>query len=46
MTRNDLPSIFYVDGPQVSYYAANMIILPITEYFTEEDGSDAIIFPE
>ena len=23
VTSNDLPDIFYVDGPQVSYYAAN-----------------------
>ncbi|MBQ1490496.1 MAG: sugar ABC transporter substrate-binding protein [Blautia sp.] len=42
VTSNDLPSIFYVDGPQVSYYAANMIILPITEYFTEEDMADFV----
>ena len=42
VTSNDLPSIFYVDGPQVSYYAANGIIVPITEYFTEEDMADIV----
>ncbi len=42
VTSNDLPSIFYVDGPQVSYYAANGIIVPITEYFTEEDMADFV----
>lgn len=40
VTSNDLPSIFFVDGPQVSYYAANGIIVPITEYFSEEDMAD------
>ena len=42
VTSNDLPSIFYVDGPQVSYYAANGIILPITEYFDEETMKDFV----
>ena len=42
VTSNDLPSIFYVDGPQVSYYAANGIIVPITEYFSEEDLADIV----
>jgi ABC-type glycerol-3-phosphate transport system substrate-binding protein len=42
VTSNDLPSIFYVDGPQVSYYAANGIIVPITEYFSEEDMADIV----
>ena len=42
VTSNDLPSIFYVDGPQVSYYAANGIIIPITEYFSEEDLADIV----
>jgi len=35
VTSNSLPSIFFVDGPQVSYYAANGIIVPITEYFKD-----------
>lgn len=35
VTSNDLPSIFFVDGPQVSYYAANDIIVPITDYFSD-----------
>jgi len=35
VTSNDLPSIFFVDGPQVSYYAANEIIVPITDYFSD-----------
>lgn len=42
VTSNDLPSIFYVDGPQVSYYAANGIIIPITEYFEEETLADFV----
>ena len=40
VTSNDLPDIFYVDGPQVSYYAANEIIVPITKYFGAEELSD------
>lgn len=42
VTSNDLPDIFYVDGPQVSYYAANGITVPITEYFDEETMSDFV----
>lgn len=38
VTSNDLPDILFVDGPQVSYYAANGITIPITQYF--EDTSD------
>ena len=40
VTSNDLPDILFVDGPTVSYYAANGIIVPITEYFDEETLSD------
>ena len=29
VTSNDLPDIFFVDGPTVSYYAGNGIIVPI-----------------
>ena len=32
VTSNDLPDIFYVDGPQVSYYAANGITVPLDDY--------------
>ena len=35
VTSNDLPDILFVDGPQVSYYAANGIIVPITDYFPD-----------
>lgn len=42
VTSNDLPDIFYVDGPQVSYYAANGIIVPLSDYFTEEDLADFV----
>lgn len=42
VTSNDLPDIFYVDGPQVSYYAANGISVPLDDYFTEEDLSDFV----
>lgn len=40
VTSNDLPDILFVDGPTISYYAANGIILPITEYFSEEEMAD------
>jgi len=40
VTSNDLPDILFVDGPQVSYYAANGITVPITKYF--EDTSDFV----
>lgn len=39
-TSNDLPDILYVDGPNVSYYAANGLIQPLDDYFTEEDLND------
>lgn len=42
VTSNDLPDIFYVDGPTVSYYAANGITVPISDYFSEEDLSDFV----
>lgn len=42
VTSNDLPDIFYVDGPQVSYYAANGISVPLDDYFTEEDLKDFV----
>lgn len=40
VTSNDLPDIIFVDGPNVSYYAANNIIVPISEYFSKEELSD------
>lgn len=40
VTSNDLPDIFFVDGPTVSYYAANHITVPITEYFSEDELAD------
>lgn len=42
VTSNDLPDIFYVDGPQVSYYAANGITVPLDDYFTDDDKSDFV----
>lgn len=42
VTSNDLPDIFFVDGPTVSYYAANKIIVPISKYFTDEDLKDFV----
>lgn len=42
VTSSDLPDIFYVDGPTVSYYAANGIIVPMDDYFTQEDLSDFV----
>lgn len=40
VTSGDLPDILFVDGPQVSYYAANGIIIPLDAYF--EDTSDFV----
>lgn len=40
ITSNSLPDILFVDGPTVSYYAANEIIVPISEFFGEEELSD------
>lgn len=40
ITSKDLPDILFVDGPNVSVYAANEIILPIEEMFTQEDWAD------
>ncbi len=42
VTSNDLPDIFYVDGPQVSYYAANGITIPLSDYFTGEELEDFV----
>ncbi|MDE7319684.1 MAG: sugar ABC transporter substrate-binding protein [Lachnospiraceae bacterium] len=42
VTSSDLPDIFFVDGPTVSYYAANGIIVPIDDYFSQDDLSDFV----
>lgn len=42
LTSNDLPDILYVDGPNVSNYAYNNIIVPIGDYFTEDDMNDFV----
>ncbi|MCI8577722.1 MAG: extracellular solute-binding protein [Lachnospiraceae bacterium] len=42
VTSNDLPDILFVDGPQVSYYAANGIIVPLDSYFSADDLSDFV----
>ena len=39
-TSNSLPDILFIDGPMVSYYAANGIIIPIDDVYTEEDKED------
>ena len=39
-TSNTLPDILFVDGPTVSYYAANGVIVPIDGAYTEEDKED------
>lgn len=36
VTSNDLPDILFVDGPQVAYYAANGVTVPLTSYFEDE----------
>lgn len=40
ITSNDLPDILYVDGPNVSVYAANEITIPLDDFFTEQDWND------
>lgn len=40
ITSNDLPDILFIDGPNVSVYAANEIIQPIDDMFTQEDWDD------
>lgn len=42
VTSNDLPDILYVDGPNISNYAADGIIVSIDDYFTEEDLNDFV----
>ena len=37
ITSKDLPDILFVDGPTVSVYAANDIIVPLDEMSPEED---------
>lgn len=40
ITSKDLPDILYVDGPTVSVYAANDIIIPLDDMFAKEDWDD------
>ena len=40
ITSNDLPDILYVDGPNVSVYAANGITIPLDDFFPDEDWAD------
>ena len=42
VTSNDLPDILYVDGPNISNYAEAGLIVPIDDYFTEEDLKDFV----
>lgn len=42
VTSNDLPDILYVDGPNISNYAADGIIVPIDDCFTQEDLDDFV----
>ena len=39
-TSGNLPDILYVDGPMVSYYAANGITVPLDSYFPADDLKD------
>ena len=44
VTSNDLPDILFVDGPQVSYYAANGITVPLDSYFPDtSDFADSTV---
>lgn len=42
LTSNDLPDILFVDGPNIANYAANNVILPIDNLFSEADLSDFV----
>ncbi len=42
VTSNDLPDILFVDGPNISNYAADGIIIPIGDYFTDEELDDFV----
>lgn len=42
VTSSSLPDIFFVDGPMVSYYAANGIIVPLDSYFSADDLKDVV----
>lgn len=35
VTSKQLPDILFVDGPQVSYYAANKVTIPLDAYFPD-----------
>ena len=35
-----MPDILYVDGPNVSVYAANGITIPLDDFFPDEDWAD------
>lgn len=42
VTSNDLPDILFVDGPNVSYYAANGITVPLDDYFDADTMADFV----
>lgn len=41
-TSNSLPDILALDGPNVSNYAFSEIIMPLNDYFTEDELSDFV----
>lgn len=44
VTSKHLPDILFVDGPQVSYYAANKVTIPLDAYFPDtSDFADSTI---
>ncbi|MBC5689913.1 sugar ABC transporter substrate-binding protein [Mediterraneibacter sp. NSJ-55] len=42
VTSNSLPDIMMVDGPYVSTYAENGLIIPLDDYISQEDKEDLI----
>lgn len=42
VTSGGLPDILYVDGPNVSNYAANGITVPLNKYFSADDLKDFV----
>ena len=44
VTSKQLPDILFVDGPQVSYYAANKVTIPLDAYFPDtSDFADSTV---
>jgi len=43
VASDDPPDVFYVDGPMTASYAYNKILLPLDDYYTEEELKDFLL---